>query len=217
MQGMGEKDNRITVYDQTNKGAGAARNTGLQHAYGTYILFVDSDDYVSGNYLKDLYLAAKSGNYDIVQCDFETTSKQKNGFISNTFQKTDVEEVTRIQALNNRIYKVSIWGKIYARHIFDGFRFREGEIYEDDASYYIFIDRADKIAVLHETLYYYFMSANSVMRNDKKDKSMAFLDIYEERIRYFKDRENQELLDGTYDRYCLVSAAYNIRHTCEWK
>lgn len=199
-----KKDKRIHVFDQKNKGAGAARNTGLQHMNGAYVLFIDSDDYVSENYLENLYCAAESGNYDIVQGDFKIVTEKNQNSFEILYQKTDLLEVTKVQALNERIYKVCVWGKIYARHIFDGFRFREGAIYEDDASYYIFVDRADKIGVLHETLYYYYMSENSVMRNEQKDKSMAFLDIYEERMQYFKDRGNQTLLDGTYDRYCLV-------------
>ena len=48
------------------------------------------------------------------------------------------------------------------------------------------------------------MSENSVMRNNKKDKSTAFVGIYEDRIQYFKQRKNRELLDGSYDRFCLV-------------
>lgn len=42
------------------------------------------------------------------------------------------------------------------------------------------------------------------MRNNKKEKSTAFIDIYKDRIAYFSERKNQELLDGTYDRFCLV-------------
>ena len=63
------------------------------------------------------------------------------------------------------------------------------------------------------------LSENSVMRNDKKDKSTAFIGIYEDRIRYFRDRNNQELLDGSYDRFCLVlmlslSASYAHGNNC---
>ena len=41
------KDNRIRVVHQDNQGASAARNTGLDHATGEYIMFCDSDDMVS--------------------------------------------------------------------------------------------------------------------------------------------------------------------------
>ncbi len=41
-----EKDSRIKVFHQVNKGVSAARNLGINYATGDYIIFVDSDDYV---------------------------------------------------------------------------------------------------------------------------------------------------------------------------
>ena len=69
-----EKDRRVKVYDRQNGGASAARNTGLERMEGQYVVFVDSDDYVSKSYLENLYLAAKSSHYDIVQCNLESTN-----------------------------------------------------------------------------------------------------------------------------------------------
>ena len=203
-QDFSAKDGRIKVFSRENGGASAARNTGLENMRGRYVIFIDCDDYVSASYLENLYRAMQSGPYDIVQCNLKKTNTELTSVHVIPFKLGDVKEITKIQALNKRKYKVSVWGKIYSAHIFDNFRFKEGIIYEDDASYYIFIDRAERIAVLNETLYYYFMSENSVMRNNKDNKSTAFIEIYEERIRYFKARNNQLLLDGTYARFCLV-------------
>ena len=43
----GKKDHRIKVIHKTNEGLGFARNTGIENCTGDYIVFVDSDDYVS--------------------------------------------------------------------------------------------------------------------------------------------------------------------------
>lgn len=199
------KDSRIVVLDKVNGGASSARNMGLKYSHGQYIVFIDSDDYVSVNYLENLYRAAKQGQYDIVQCKIKNVFKNTKTDISCVpYLENDVREVTKVQALNERVYKVSVCGKIYDRCILEDFSFQEGIIYEDDASYYIFVDRAKKVAVLNEVLYYYFMSEDSVMRNEQKNKSNAFIGIYEDRICYFTQRKNQKLLDGTYDRFCLV-------------
>ncbi|WP_447951892.1 glycosyltransferase family 2 protein [Chryseobacterium koreense] len=46
-----EKDSRITVLHQPNRGVSAARNIGLGHAEGEWICFIDSDDVIEANYL----------------------------------------------------------------------------------------------------------------------------------------------------------------------
>ena len=61
-----KKDNRITVIDQENKGAGAARNAGLNIAKGEYLAFLDSDDFFDLNMLKYSYDKAIEYNADIV-------------------------------------------------------------------------------------------------------------------------------------------------------
>ena len=49
------KDYRIKIFTQNNKGAGAARNLGLKHVNGEYILFADSDDWFEDNAFQFLY------------------------------------------------------------------------------------------------------------------------------------------------------------------
>lgn len=49
-----KKDFRITVVHQKNSGVTVARNKGLEIAQGDYAVFVDSDDWVEVNYLRDL-------------------------------------------------------------------------------------------------------------------------------------------------------------------
>lgn len=58
----GGKDKRIRVFHQLNTGVSAARNKGLVEATGQYVCFVDSDDWIKTDYLKDLYDALLSDN-----------------------------------------------------------------------------------------------------------------------------------------------------------
>lgn len=201
---LAESDERIRVYTQRNGGPGAARNHGLRMAQGEYVMFVDSDDYISGNCLENMYLAAQLGSYDIVQCKAQRTCCLLPGTPEVIFRESHVREVTKRQALNDRLYKVCVWGKLYTRHVLENLLFPEGMIYEDEAVYYRLVDRADRTAILEEVLYYYYQSADSVMRNAGRDRSTAFMEIYEDRIRYFQDREEEILLDGSYARFCLV-------------
>lgn len=62
-----EKDSRVRVFCQENKGAGPARNLALSNACGEYIVFMDGDDnYPEMDTLEKLYNAAKEKNCDIV-------------------------------------------------------------------------------------------------------------------------------------------------------
>lgn len=51
-------DRRIKLYNKENAGVSSARNYGLQHATGEWVVFIDSDDYVEPNYLKDFFMCS---------------------------------------------------------------------------------------------------------------------------------------------------------------
>lgn len=67
-----KQDQRISVFHQDNAGLGPARNTGIAHASGEYVGFVDSDDWVNPGMFERLYAASKQSHADIVvggHCD----------------------------------------------------------------------------------------------------------------------------------------------------
>ncbi|KKB49182.1 MULTISPECIES: glycosyltransferase family 2 protein [Parabacteroides] len=75
-----KKDSRIRVFHEKNSGVSAARNKGMEKACGRYINFVDSDDWVSADYLKSYVEARKEFDYDIVYTEM---SREFEGVISN--------------------------------------------------------------------------------------------------------------------------------------
>lgn len=62
------RDDRIRVVTQQNRGLGGARNTGLRHASGRYIMFLDSDDYLEAGALEELVGLCEAHDADIAVC-----------------------------------------------------------------------------------------------------------------------------------------------------
>ena len=66
-----EQDRRITVYSQDNCGLSAARNLGMRAARGRYTYFIDSDDWLERDALRDLYTRAEKDQLDLLLFVFE--------------------------------------------------------------------------------------------------------------------------------------------------
>lgn len=198
------EDPRVLALHQPNAGAGAARNHGLAHATGAYIAFVDSDDFVRENYLARMLEVSLRHGCDIVQCGFEAGEGE-------AFSRPPVPGepvfVPWRQAMNDRRYKVSVWGKLYSAQAVRGKAFAQGLIYEDDGIYYQFLYGAQRVALISDALYYYYQSAQSVMRGAGQVK-LDFIPIYQQRIAYFEALGEAELVRGSHARFCFVIAAY---------
>lgn len=70
-ESFSKKDDRIIVLKKKNGGVSSARNMGLEHAIGEWVVFVDSDDVIASNHLTNLLKHSEDG-IDMVFCGFET-------------------------------------------------------------------------------------------------------------------------------------------------
>lgn len=198
-------DKRIKVLAKENGGCGSARNFALPHVCGDYITFIDSDDIVSNVFLEHMLKVARSGNYDIVQANQKNFKSEQEAQLCDDNSSVVIGvAVSKADALNKRVFMPSACAKLYNARLFNNFRFDEERINEDESSYYILADKATSLACLDEYLYFYRMTDNSIMRNTNHKKSTVFIDIYRERIEYFKNKGDSDLLNGSYARFGIV-------------
>lgn len=74
-----EKYQNVTLYNQENRGLAGARNTGMKHAVGKYLMFVDSDDYLETNSISPILECSEK--YDLDVCSFLLKVYRKDGTI----------------------------------------------------------------------------------------------------------------------------------------
>ncbi len=75
---LAQTDKRIKVISQDNQGQTAARNTGLEHAIGEYVTFLDSDDLFQSTYLEKMLQRIQTGNCDAVYCGLKNMKEKNN-------------------------------------------------------------------------------------------------------------------------------------------
>lgn len=195
------KDERVKVIHKKNEGAGEARNTGIDVAKGECFVFIDSDDYVSEEYIEILYRTLEEEKCDIVQCDYEVGVEEKFDFEKrNVLRKEVLDNHTTFYTRNT---KILIWGKIFRRELFDDIRYPKVSEHDDEFIVYKLLYAATKIVLIHHKMYYYFQAPNSIMRNEKRFYSENFIRAYNERIQYFSDRNEDMLVKVSYKEKCI--------------
>lgn len=151
-------DKRIHVFNKENGGVSSARNVGLDKAKGDWIAFIDSDDYVRRDYLKNL-LSHTNESIDLVISYAEVHSK--NGFELEKYPSKLVtsENFDSIFIVNDMHWHTSPWSKLYRRGIIEdnNLRFCEGmHIGEDALFLYSYILYSKIIYISSDTDYCYF-------------------------------------------------------------
>lgn len=158
-----QKDSRIKVIHQENKGLSAARNTGLDICSGEYIAFLDSDDAYCKDFLRKMLESMQKSDADISECNYAIyfgNQRMKEGSIDRK-RKRFGKHLNRagvyntkeaLNAICNGKIAVSVWGKLYRQSIWHSIRFSEGHNYEDMDIILSVFENAKRACLIEESL-----------------------------------------------------------------
>ena len=167
-----ERDKRIILFNNKNMGVSYSRNFGMQNCTGDFVTFVDSDDYVSNDYISILIDYQVKDDYDIV------ISNAKD-VIENIIIEKDVKGLPRVlnrdDTLNafftSKTFSPVCWGRLYKKNIVSDIYFDENMSIAEDGKFFLeAIERSKKNIVIPEKNYFYFIRNCSLAHSgyDKK-------------------------------------------------
>ena len=155
-----QTDSRIKVIHKKNGGLSDARNAGLSIATGKYVLFVDSDDWISNNMVENMVQAMENNDVDIVICQYIVAyenGEEKNLKTEVGERIFDSKEALRL-LLQNTIITNHVWRKLYKRNLIKPNIFPVNRNYEDIYTVADFFISCNKIMYLDDAYYYYFQN-----------------------------------------------------------
>lgn len=196
-------DKRVKVIHQQNKGVSAARNTGLEIFSGEWVTFVDSDDFISNDYLEYMLGLCKKYNVNVAQCGIVRGSENIFPEEETKSAKEVKWEFSNLYGSANREYRGVVWAKIYAAELVRNYRFPIGKVSEDEDACFYFLYKADSVIVSNRHIYYYYMSENSLVRRNRTRVCFDVVDVYRNRIEFLKEKEETFLLNTTYKELCI--------------
>lgn len=181
------KDNRIKVYHKKNGGLSDARNYGKNRATGEYICFIDSDDYIEKNMLKDMIGVINKYDVDYVACNYfidDGESIIKKAKLKNEIYIIDKKDI--FNSLYNEFQFLSViaCNKLYRTKLLLNIDYPVGKVNEDEFVIYDLMAKSSKIAYLNSCLYYYVKRNNSIMHTFNM-KRLEVIEVYETRANEF--------------------------------
>ena len=209
-------DARVKTYHKANGGLSDARNYGVDRANGSYITFIDSDDYIAPDYIEYLYQLLQKHNAGISCCcmTMTNTDNAEYGENSNLPEEQLLTGKEASMALLNQLYMVLVtaWGKLYRSDIVKKYPFPVGKKHEDEATTCKFYYEAQKVMVGNRCLYAYYQNPESITHTKGTKLNEDLIWAMEHRARFYEEKNERKLAAYAWYKvfsYCVKDSKEN--------
>ncbi len=189
------KTDKIKVIHKDNGGLSSARNAGLQISRGEFVIFIDSDDYVSNRALELLIGTMEKYGADLVQGNYCKVSENNKVIYVN---KLSFELLNNLKDIRDAYFideKISVMacGKLYRRKQIYDKPMVEGKINEDVMFLSDILASLNKVVILPDIMYFYRQRKESIMHAEFTPRKFDSFFAYEYAMKNYK-REMPEYI-----------------------
>lgn len=200
-----KNDNRIKVVSKKNGGLSDARNFGMRFCTCELITFIDSDDYVSKDYIKNLYELMVKYNADI-SCTNYINFYEDNSFgnkVKHNYIKIFDSKDAIIDVLYQKNIANSAWGKLYKYKLFEDVSFPKGKLCEDLGTFYKLFERASTVVYSSFQDYFYLQRKTSIMGSNFSEKKLDALEFANEIYSRYEEKKIKKAAESRICAECV--------------
>lgn len=219
---------KMIIISQENSGLSSARNTGIEQCSGTYIYFLDSDDYISKNTFEKVIDIFKETDVDLIKFDATPFSDDPNFNVdlneynsNNIYQTGKIYEKSEFLSLIEKKYQAPVWLYIFKADILklNNLSFRPDLLHEDELFTPKLLVNCNKFYYINEQFFKRRYRKGSIMTTQNNEKSILNYNIiindlynYSE---IFVGEEKKFLINrlkGIYYTSCCLSINYTNKY-----
>ena len=162
-----DKDARISYYYQENAGPDYARKKGIEEAAGTFLVFVDADDYIELSMLEILYGEMEKSGADLVCCQMAradaagkrmSITDMKEPYIDCNSVEDNLHHYFATRYINS-----SYGTKLIRKELLKDYEYLKESVIGEDVTIILYLlQQADKVRIINSELYLYYWNGNSI-------------------------------------------------------
>lgn len=178
----------MIIYSQKNAGLSAARNKGLSMARGKYVWFVDSDDWIEKDSLKNVLINVE--NYDVLAMGYILAYEDEA--LNTTFNYAEKNlRTTKQLLLKNFVPQAQMY--VFRRDFLveEKLLFYEGIFHEDVEFTPRMLYQGGALNILEKPVYYFYQRMNSITTTPNPKRAYDLIKVVVSLIEYSSKIESE--------------------------